>query len=61
MNSELIAALINGVLAPELARWLANRHNPVPPTEEEIRAHLLSTTALIVAEGSAWLDAHPPA
>ena len=59
MKPELIAALINGILAPELARWLAGRHNPNPPTEDEIRTHLLSVTTQIIEEGAAWEAAHP--
>jgi hypothetical protein len=61
MPPLLLAALIDQVAIPELARWLAGLHaEGRPVTEEEALAKLKLDADEGDAAGRAFLAAHPP-
>ena len=54
---QMIAALITNVMVPELVAFLKARHATQVPTEDELKALLLTTTARSIAVGEAFLRA----
>lgn len=56
----LIAALINGIVVPEIRQIIVNHQQAnggATPTDEEIIAQLATRADTIAAKGNAFLDA----
>jgi len=60
MNPGLIVALINQVVVPEILEIVRRRQAAGQTiTDAEIIAELANRAQAVIAQGQAWLDAHP--
>lgn len=61
MNPVLLAALIQQIAIPELMAWLKAKHAANEPIDDAaIFAKLNQDADAVIADGTAWLAAHPP-
>lgn len=57
--APVITSTISGIVARIRARKRATDPHAPEPTSEEVLAEFRAQTASVIAEGEAWLAAHP--